>query len=103
MIISVLNRTMEIVGICRASAAAVELCKTVPAFFLCVDIAALKLVHDILTSNTLIHISHEKLFLTHKLMTRIEDLPMASRPDTLFPNRSRLSACIRKGLRSDQS
>ena len=66
---------MEIVGICRTSAAAVELCKAVPAFFLCVDIAALELVHNILTLDALVYISHEVLLLTDKLVARIKISP----------------------------
>ena len=66
---------MEIVGVCCTSATAIEFCKTVTAFFFRINIAALKFITDILTFDTLVHISKQEILISNKLMTRIKVTP----------------------------
>ena len=70
-IVSVLNRTMEIVGICRASAAAVESRKAVFAFFFRVYVAELEFIAYLRVDYTGIHVSEQELFISNELVARI--------------------------------
>ena len=74
-VISVLNCPVEVVGVRRAAAAAVELRKAVSALLFRVDVAALELIHDLRLRNPLVHISHQIFVNPDKLMARIEISP----------------------------
>ena len=63
------------VGIRRTSAAAVKFGKAFSALILGVNITALKLLPEILPDNSLLHVSHEKFFVPHKLMAGIKVSP----------------------------
>ena len=74
-VVCIVDISMEIVGVCCTSATAIEFCKTVTAFFFRINIAALKFITDILTFDTLVHISKQEILISNKLMTRIKVTP----------------------------
>ena len=80
---------MEVVGIGRTAAAAVKSGKTIPAFVLRINIAELELIADCRVSHARIYIAEKEIFISYKLMARIEVAPTGSQPDTRFPNRIR--------------
>ena len=66
---------MEMVGIGGAAAAAVESGKAVPAFFLGVNVALLKLLLELHIGHAVRHISHKERLTSHKLMAGIQIPP----------------------------
>src|SRR5699024_8439247 len=62
-----------------ASSAAVKSGEALPAVFFCINVAVLKFVLDLGMRNTVIHISHEELLFSHKLMAGIKIPPRRHR------------------------
>ena len=70
---------MEFVRIGHTSAAAIESCKTVPALFFGIDTAAAEFICNLRFHNPTVHISHQKCFIPHKLMARVQISPRRHR------------------------
>ena len=70
-IICIVDGFVEIPGVRRTSAAAVEFCETIRAFILGINIAKLEFVANICLDNTIPDITHQEFILTDKLVTWI--------------------------------
>ena len=64
--------TMEVVRIGCTSTTTIKSCKTFPALVLGIDIAGLELVTQVCIDHAIIHISHQKVGISNKLMARIK-------------------------------
>ena len=70
-IVGICNAAVEIEGICRASAAAVESRKAVFAFFFRVYVAELEFIAHLRVDHAGIHVSEQELFISNELVARI--------------------------------
>lgn len=70
-IVGIRNAAVEVEGICRASAAAVESRKAVFAFFFRVYIAKLEFIAHLRVDHAGIHVSEQELFISNELVARI--------------------------------
>ena len=66
---------MEIIRVGSTAAAAVKLGKAFFTFFLCIYIAALEFVTDFRVDDAVIHVAHEELLVSHKLVAGIQISP----------------------------
>ena len=67
--------SMEMIGVCCASAATIEFCKTFSAFFFCINVTAFEFIPNVGTFYAVPDISHQEFFISYKLMARIEITP----------------------------
>ena len=74
-IIRIRDGTVEVVGIGRTAATAVKSGKAIPTFVFRIDIAELELVADCRVGHARIHVAEQEIFVSYKLMARIEVAP----------------------------
>ena len=73
--ICIIDGMVELVRICHTAATAVKPCKAGLTALFRVNAASAKFFRNLRFHNALIDISHEELFLTYKLMTRVQISP----------------------------
>ena len=66
---------MEVIGVCRAATAAVELRKTLLTLLLGIHVTTFEFVTNILSYDAFLHISHQERFISDKLMAGIQVPP----------------------------
>ena len=74
-----MDRTMEIIRVCHASAAAVEPCKALAALLLGINVAFFEFVDSFCLFHAFVNISEAEIFLSYELVARIEIAPRCYR------------------------
>ena len=74
-IVGIRNAAVEVEGICRASAAAVEPCKALAALLLGINVAFFEFVDRFCLFHAFVNISKAEIFLSYELVARIEIAP----------------------------
>ena len=78
-LVNIVDLTCEIVGVCRASAAAVEPCKALAALLLGINVAFFEFVDSFCLFHAFVNISEAEIFLSYELVARIEIAPRCYR------------------------
>ena len=73
--VNIIDFPFEVIGVCRTAATAVESCKTFLTCLFCIDVAIFKIFTDCRFCDSLVHITKKEIFVSYKLMARIQVSP----------------------------